>query len=74
MSADIMLRGSYSNLFIVGLSSGLVKIYSTEEPRCLLELQAHSRQINALVCHPTKPVFATASDDTFLNVWEINKQ
>lgn len=74
MSVDVLLRGIHSNLFVAGLSNGLVRVFTTDEPKCLLELQAHSRQINALICHPTKPFFATAADDTFLNVWEISKQ
>ena len=37
----------------------------------LCEMQAHSRQVSALVCHPVRSVFATVSDDTFLNVWEV---
>lgn len=74
MSVDVLLRGQFSNLFIAGLSNGLVRIFTTDEPRCLVELQAHSRQINALACHPSKPLFVTVSDDTFLNVWDISKQ
>jgi WD40 repeat protein len=34
-------------------------------------LAAHSRQVNALACHPTKSIFVTVGDDTFLNVWEV---
>ena len=35
------------------------------------ELQAHSRILNSLTTHPTRSVFATASDDTFVHVFEV---
>jgi WD40 repeat protein len=35
------------------------------------EIGSHSRSLNALICHPTKPIFATGSDDTFVNVYEV---
>ena len=36
------------------------------------EISAHSRSLNALVCHPFKPVFATCSDDTFIHVFNVS--
>jgi len=35
------------------------------------ELSAHSRSINALVCHPLKSFFATCSDDTFVHIFSV---
>ena len=32
---------------------------------------AHSRQVNALCCHPNRTVFVSAGDDTFVNLWEV---
>jgi hypothetical protein len=37
----------------------------------IAEVGAHSRGINALACHPQIPIFATCSDDTFLNIFEV---
>ena len=34
-------------------------------------MSAHSRGINALTCHPIKPLIATCSDDTFMNIFEV---
>ena len=73
LTVDLLLRGSLGNLFAVGYSNGVVRLYSAEEPKCLAEIQAHSRQVNALICHPSKPLILTAGDDTFVNVWEISK-
>ena len=37
----------------------------------LCEVSAHSRSLNALICHPFKPIFATCSDDTFIHIFEV---
>lgn len=58
------------NLYIAGLANGSVKILSTAG-QLLAEISSHSRIINALTCHPTRSVFATASDDTFVHVYEV---
>jgi WD40 repeat protein len=56
---------------LVGFANGSVKIVT---PNGILacELSAHSRSLNALTCHPTKSIFATCSDDTFMSVFEIS--
>ena len=37
----------------------------------VLEVSCHSRQINALSVSANASLFATAGDDTFVNVWEV---
>ena len=69
-SADVLNRGQ--NLFAIGYANGSVKLFNAEDGQLLCELGAHSRQVNALVCHPTKAVFATCGDDTFVNIWEVS--
>lgn len=59
-------------MFVVAFASGTVKLYLCDTGNELCELAAHSRQINALAAHPTKQVFATCSDDTFVNLWEVS--
>jgi len=68
-SAALLNRGQ--NLFIIGFANGCVKLFKAEDGKLLCELGAHSRQVNGLVCHPTKAVFATCGDDTFVNIWEV---
>ena len=65
------LKRLNSNIFVVAFLNGAVKLFNSETGTLIGEVGAHSRQINALVCHPTKSVFATCGDDTFLNVWEV---
>ena len=49
----------------------MIRMYRCDNGELICELQAHSRQINGLVCHPSRSVFATAGEDTFMNVWEV---
>jgi WD40 repeat protein len=65
------LKRPNTNIFVVAFLNGTVKLFNSETGALVGEVGAHSRQINGLVCHPTKSVFATCSDDTFLNVWEV---
>lgn len=65
------LQRPNSNLFVVAFMNGAVKLFNSESGALVGEVGAHSRQINGLVCHPKKSFFATCSDDTFLNVWEV---
>ena len=56
---------------MIGYASGMVKLVKCDTGRTVCELQAHSRQVSALVCHPVRPIFASVSDDTFVNLWEV---
>ena len=51
-TADILNGGL--DMFIVGFASGTVQLFLAETGRLICELAAHSRQINALVAHPSK--------------------
>lgn len=64
-----LLSRPWGNCFIAALSNGLIKIFECKDVTHVADLQAHSRSINGLICHPQKPVFATVSDDTMTNVW-----
>jgi WD40 repeat protein len=63
------MRGE--NLYAAGFANGMVKIINPMGGIVLCELSAHSRSLNALTCHPTKPLFATCSDDTFMHIFEV---
>lgn len=69
-SIDVLKKSE--NLYIVGFANGEVRILSPKG-QIIVELSSHSRGINALSCHPTKPVFATSSDDTFMNIFEVSE-
>jgi len=38
MSLDILLRGSHTNLFVVGYSHGMVRLYTSDDPKCIVEV------------------------------------
>lgn len=64
-----LFRGE--NLYVAGFANGAVKIISTQGA-VICELSAHSRTINSLACHPSKSIFATCSDDTFMHLFEVS--
>jgi WD40 repeat protein len=65
------MQGS-QNLFLIGYSNGLIRIFKSDDGAILFELSAHSRQVSGLACHPKgKSIFATVGDDSFMNLWEI---
>lgn len=59
-------------MFVVGYASGTVKLFLCETGQLVCEIGAHSRQVNALACHPSRAAFVTAGDDTFVNLWEVS--
>ena len=59
------------DLFLVGHASGTIVFLKASSGVKLAELGAHSRQISALISHPTRSIFASCADDTFVNIWEV---
>lgn len=55
-----------------GFQNGHVKLLNFENGDLIAEIVSHSRMVNAIACHPSRAVFATAGDDTFLNVYEVS--
>lgn len=73
LSVSHLQRSQGQSLFVVGFASGMVKIYLADSGAPVCELAAHTRQVSAVACHQGgKSVFATVSDDTFMNVWEVS--
>ena len=66
------MRGGLG-IFCVSHASGKVELYDSESGLLLVTVGAHSRQINALVAHPKFAIFATCSDDTYVNLWEVSR-
>ena len=60
------------SMFVVGYASGAIKLFLGSTGQLICEMGAHSRQVNALSCHPTRSVFVSAGDDTFVNLWEVS--
>lgn len=68
-SISVMSQQSIPSFFVVGLSTGVIRIYNCTKCDLLVEMHGHSRQINAIACHGVKPVFASVGDDTMINLW-----
>ncbi|TNV77557.1 hypothetical protein FGO68_gene3676 [Halteria grandinella] len=69
VSVGLIVKGG-ENYYAVAYANGSVKLI-TPAGVVVSEIGAHSRGINALTCHPQRPIFATCSDDTFVNVYEV---
>ena len=67
-SLGTLFRGE--NLLVACFSNGAVKIF-TFNGEIVCEIGAHSRNINAVACHPSRSLFWTVGDDCFLNVFEV---
>jgi WD40 repeat protein len=65
-----LFRGN--NLVCAGFQNGHVKLLNFENGDMIAEISSHSRMVNAVACHPSRAVFATCGDDTFMNVYEVS--
>ena len=68
LALETLYRGD--NIFVSALYSGAVQLISPQG-YILASVQAHSRIITGICCHPLKSIFATCSDDTFANIFEV---
>ena len=59
-------------MFVVGYASGTIRLFLCETGHMVCEIGGHSRQVNTICAHPTRTVFVSAGDDTFVNLWEIS--
>ena len=66
---DVLYRGA--SMLVCGYASGEIKLFALPEGRNVVGFCAHSRIITALMCHPSKSLFVSVGEDSFLNVFEI---
>ena len=72
VNSIVVLKGGKSNFYAAGLANGLVRIFDCQDCHHLVDIQAHSRAINAMAPHSDLPIFATVGDDTMVNVWSLD--
>ena len=70
-SLEILNVPSGENLYTVGFANGSIKLINPKG-QLIATVNAHSRGVNALTCHPVKSIFASCSDDTFMNIFKLN--
>jgi len=59
------------NTLFAAYSTGHIRLFSLESRSLSAVIAAHARWINAIEVHPTKDLFATASEDTFIGLWRL---
>lgn len=71
-------KGSPVNLLAAGqghvvaaFASGHLRVYDPSKKVCTVEIGAHTRSINGLDLHRTRPLVMAASEDTFVSVWNL---
>lgn len=60
-----------NNQVIAAFTSGVIQILSQDSLQLQVEIFGHSRMLSSLSMHPTRDVFATAAQDSTLNVWKL---
>eukprot|EP00657_Telonema_sp_P-1_P008421 TRINITY_DN29565_c0_g1_i1.p1 TRINITY_DN29565_c0_g1~~TRINITY_DN29565_c0_g1_i1.p1 ORF type:complete len:151 (+),score=41.00 TRINITY_DN29565_c0_g1_i1:95-547(+) len=58
-------------IVLTGHPTGCIRVLNRETGIVVVEIGGHSRVINALDVHPTKDMFVTVSEDTYVNVWSL---
>ena len=54
-----------------GFASGHVRLYDLAKRQLVVEIGAHSRAINGLDIHATRPLLVAAAEDTFVTCWSL---
>jgi len=58
-------------LVVAALATGTIRVLNCKTGVKVAELGGHSRIITALDMHPSKDIFVTVGEDTFVNVWTL---
>lgn len=71
-------RGSPASLLTTGhgivaaaFASGHIRLYDAARKEITVEIGAHTRAINGLDIHLTKPYLLAAGEDTYATVWQL---
>jgi len=61
---------------VISFASGLIRLLDLKLRKYVVELTAHARSIIAVDVHPTRPIFAATSEDTYTSIWTfpVNKK
>lgn len=56
---------------VVAYASGHIRLIDLKTKKMAVEIAAHVRCISAVDIHPTKPLFAATSEDTYTSIWTL---
>lgn len=60
-----------AHVVAAAFTTGHIRLYDVSKRQITHEIAAHTRAINALDMHPTKPILLAASEDTFVSCWTV---
>jgi WD40 repeat protein len=69
--SPVNVLASGQGIIGAGFASGHVRMLDPSKRALLVEIAAHTRSINALDIHASKPLLLAAAEDTFVTVWSI---
>ncbi|XP_064457014.1 WD repeat-containing protein 54-like [Ornithodoros turicata] len=64
----------WHDLVLAGYASGHLRIFSSESCQIVTEVTAHARWISAVDIAPDTGLALTASEDSFLRVWKLERE
>ncbi|EOD06584.1 hypothetical protein EMIHUDRAFT_106816 [Emiliania huxleyi CCMP1516] len=68
LCTSLRIRG---RTMLAAYSTGRVRVFDVDAKRCVAVVAAHARWINALEVHPGRGIFACASEDGYVSVWDL---
>lgn len=69
LCTTLRMRGNY---IYAGYSTGHIRVFDLVACAQVVQVAAHARWINALEVHPDGTTFASAGEDTTINVWAFH--
>mmetsp|Transcript_13019 Transcript_13019/g.45767 ORF Transcript_13019/g.45767 Transcript_13019/m.45767 type:complete len:336 (-) Transcript_13019:294-1301(-) len=60
-----------NDLVIASTMLGKILIFSQTSEALTCEISAHTRSITAICMHPTRDLVASVSEDTYINIWNL---
>jgi len=56
---------------ICSYSNGVIRLFDINSKKIKVEISAHTRSINAIDIHPTKPMVVAVSEDSHISLWTL---
>lgn len=69
--APVTALASGHGCVVASYATGQLRIYSAATRSLSVEIGAHTRAINGLEIHASRPIVMAASEDTFVSVWSL---
>lgn len=69
--SPVNVMASGQGVLAAGFASGHVRLYDLAKRQIVVEIGAHTRAINAIEIHASRPLLLAAGEDTFVTCWSL---